>query len=82
VGFVCSIKKARCRDLAVSFGFGDSTDTLDRADQSNDHRKASGDPRKLWAATAEQRLKELGIKLLTPPEPFGAHMKIESVTGS
>jgi enamine deaminase RidA (YjgF/YER057c/UK114 family) len=26
-----------------------------------------------WPASAEQRLKELGIKLLAPPEPFGTY---------
>jgi hypothetical protein len=28
-----------------------------------------------WPVSAEQRLKELGIKLPVPPEPFGTYME-------
>src|SRR4030095_9665407 len=30
-------------------------------------------PTRSWPASAEQRLKERGIKLPTPPEPFGIY---------
>jgi enamine deaminase RidA (YjgF/YER057c/UK114 family) len=36
---------------------------------------ANGNQRKLCPASAEQRLKELGIKLPPPPEPFGTYVK-------
>ena len=36
---------------------------------------ANGNARKLHPASAEQRLKELGIKLPAPPEPFGTYVE-------
>jgi enamine deaminase RidA (YjgF/YER057c/UK114 family) len=33
-------------------------------------------PTRSWPASAEQRLKERGIKLPTPPEPFGTYVEV------
>ncbi len=40
----------------------------------NEYENANGNSRTgSWPASAEQRLKELGIKLPAPPEPFGTY---------
>jgi hypothetical protein len=35
--------------------------------------RAIGNPPKLWVGQRQQRLKELGIELPAPPEPFGTY---------
>jgi hypothetical protein len=37
--------------------------------------QANGDQRKLWPGSVEQRLKELGIRLPSLPEPFGIYVE-------